>query len=185
MATDELQDGFAIATPRLILRDFVIDDFADTVQFRGDPDVVRYMDSVENPSETRAWIDSVIFHNAQVPRTSYNLAIMRKDDRRVIGWVGFGDSEGHPGPGNHGVGYMLAKEFWGLGYGTETLSAVVKFIIDVLHGKRIYAHCHAVNLGSYRVMEKSGMTRIRAYQDIDSRDGSSYDSLEYVYQVAK
>ena len=183
MANKHSQGRFAITTPRLILRDFVADDLADTVRFRSDPDVVRFMDSVESASETRAWIDSVIFHNAQIPRTSYNLAIARKEDGRVIGWVGFGDSEGHPGPGNHGVGYMYSRECWGLGYGTETLSAVIEFIIGALHGKRIYAHCHAVNIGSYRVMEKSGMTRIREYQDIDSRDGSPYDSLEFVYRV--
>jgi RimJ/RimL family protein N-acetyltransferase len=167
-----------------VLREFVVDDFPDTHRFRSDPDVVRYMDSIESESETRAWIDSVIFHNAQIPRTSYNLAITRKDDGRVIGWIGFGDSEGHPGPGNHGVGYMLARECWGLGYGTESLRAVIGFIVGTLHGERIYTHCHAANVGSFRVMEKSGMVRIREYQDIDDRDGSPYDSLEYVYDAS-
>jgi RimJ/RimL family protein N-acetyltransferase len=175
---------FTIETERLILRDFVQSDLSDVQALRSDPDVMRYIDYFpESPEQSCAWLDSVLFHNAQRPRTSYNLAITLRDENRAIGWVGFGDSEHHPGPENFGVGYMIAKDYWARGYGTETLRAVIAYVAEHLHGRRIYSHCFAENVGSYRVMEKAGMTLLRRYEEVDPRDGRMATNLEYVYRV--
>jgi RimJ/RimL family protein N-acetyltransferase len=175
---------FAIETDRLVLRDFLETDLSEVQALRSDPDVFRYFDYFpESLAESRAWLDSVLFHNAQRPRTSYNLAITLREENRAIGWVGFGDSETHPGPGNFGVGYMIARDCWGRGYGTETLRAVIAYIVEHLDGKRVYAHCFADNVGSYRVMEKAGMVLLRRYEEIDPRNRRLATNLEYVFRA--
>jgi RimJ/RimL family protein N-acetyltransferase len=184
MTTNQPASVFAIETERLVLRDFLEPDLAAVQAFRSDPDVFRYIDYFpESPAESRAWLDSVLFHNAQRPRTSYNLAITLRDEDRAIGWVGFGDSERHPGSENFGVGYMIAKDYWGNGYGTETLRAVIAHIVDHLDGRSIYAHCFAENVGSYRVMEKAGMVLARRYEEVDPRSGRLAANLEYVFRA--
>jgi RimJ/RimL family protein N-acetyltransferase len=184
MTHSHSQSIFTIETDRLVLRDFLPSDLPEVQSLRSDPDVMRYINYFpENPDQSRAWLDSVLFHNAQRPRTSYNLAITLRDENRAIGWVGFGDSEQHPGSENFGVGYMIAKDYWGNGYGTETLRAVIAHIVKHLHGRSIYAHCFAENVGSYRVMEKAGMTLLRRYEEIDPRDGRMATNLEYVFRA--
>jgi ribosomal-protein-alanine N-acetyltransferase len=171
---------FAIHTPRLILRDFVIGDTVGIDTVRRDPVVVKYMDDApRSVAETQTWIESAIHYNALIPRAHWNLAIVRRDDDAVIGWVGFGDSERYPGPGNFGVGYMLAAEMRGQGYATETLRAVIAYIFDLLDGSYVSAHCHTENIASARVMEKSGMHFIRTFNEDDSRVGSVVAHNEY------
>ena len=173
-------DGFNLLTPRLVLRDFVEGDVSDVIELRSDPVVIEFMDyPPQSAEESQEWLDSVIYHNGLTPRTSYNLAMTRRAEDRVIGWVGFGDSGRYPGPENYGVGYMLARDAWGQGYATETLQAVTSFIFTSLNGTFVSAACYADNLASARVMEKSGMQFIRRFEREDPRIGSMVERREF------
>ncbi|MGI8486815.1 MAG: GNAT family N-acetyltransferase [Thermomicrobiales bacterium] len=172
--------AFTLHTLRLTLQDFVEADLTDVIDLRRDPIVLEFMDfPTQSPDETREWLRSVIHHNGLIPRTSYNLAIMRRGEDRMIGWVGFGDSSRYPGPENFGVGYMLAHDVWGKGYATETLQSVTSFIFSRLDGTFVSAQCHADNLAPARVMEKSGMHFIRRLERPDPKTGSMVERREF------
>lgn len=174
---------FTIETDRLVLRDFRLDDLDAVHAFRSDPATIRFMShqmAPETLEQSRAWIDGAIHHNALRPRSAYNLAIAStttKDPDHVIGWIGFGDSEHHPGAGNHGVGYMLLSTAWGKGYATEALTAAIAFMVDVLEGEHVWAWCFAANGASERVMQKAGMRFVREFTDEETGD----PCREYVF----
>jgi inorganic pyrophosphatase len=57
------------------------------------------------------------------------------------------------------LGWILHKDFWKRGYGTEFCGSLIKYGFEDLKLRRIYAPCAAVNYGSYRIMERNGMRR--------------------------
>jgi len=55
------------------------------------------------------------------------------------------------------VGYVLARPFWGRGYMTEAVRAVVRLALRRPGLYRVWGVCDVDNLASARVMEKAGM----------------------------
>ncbi|NJK50896.1 GNAT family N-acetyltransferase [Candidatus Gracilibacteria bacterium] len=53
------------------------------------------------------------------------------------------------------------SQFWGRGYATEAVSAVLKYAFDRLNCDRIIADVDEPNKASIRVLEKIGMTKLR------------------------
>ena len=56
-------------------------------------------------------------------------------------------------------GYVLARPFWGRGLMTEALTAIADWAMCQDRVFRISAVCDVENIGSARVMEKSGFIR--------------------------
>ncbi|MGC4192168.1 MAG: GNAT family N-acetyltransferase [Thermomicrobiales bacterium] len=140
---------------------------------------MRFMQMTpETTAQSLEWLDGTIRYNALRPREGYNLAIATKDPDRVIGWIGFGNSERHSGAEHHGVGYMLLSTEWGKGYATEALSAAIAFMTDTLGGDDVWAWCFAANGASERVMEKAGMRFACEFADEETGE----PCREYVYE---
>lgn len=57
------------------------------------------------------------------------------------------------------LGYVLRKDQWGRGYGTETARLLFRLGIERLGLERIAATCDVDNIASARVLEKTGMNR--------------------------
>lgn len=149
---------FQLETKRLRLRDLLESDLEAMHKLRSNPDVTRYIDYIESKSinDTREWISGTIQHNSLVPRRSYNLVIDRSIDRAIIGWIGLGQSSDQT-KGDMNFGYALLPEYWGQGYVTEALTAIIDFAFDELGVVRIFGECHIKNFASARIMEKVGL----------------------------
>ena len=57
------------------------------------------------------------------------------------------------------IGYSLDKQYNGNGYTTEAVSLIVEFAFNELHLHRVEAGVMLSNIGSMRVLEKSGFHR--------------------------
>ena len=55
------------------------------------------------------------------------------------------------------VGYRLGKQYWGKGYATEALRAVIAYLFEQTTVNRISASTWSENMASARVLEKAGM----------------------------
>ncbi len=75
--------------------------------------------------------------------------------------------------------YVLNRNFWKLGYATETVQALVKFGFKELKLHRIFATCDAENFASAHVMEKVGMQREAHFRENGWVKGKWRDSLLY------
>ena len=56
------------------------------------------------------------------------------------------------------IGYWIGVPYWGRGYATEAVAAVIRFGFEELNLNRIYAGYFSRNSASGRVMAKNGMT---------------------------
>ncbi|HTN96252.1 MAG TPA: GNAT family N-acetyltransferase, partial [Nordella sp.] len=65
------------------------------------------------------------------------------------------------------LGYWLGEPYWGRGYMSEAVTAVVDHAFDVAGHERLISGCRLQNLASRRVLEKAGFEHSGPYE-IDS-----------------
>lgn len=75
--------------------------------------------------------------------------------------------------------YMLAEEFWGQGYATEALKAVLDFLFRKMEMERVEADHMAENAASGAVMRKAGMIFQGIQPGKYEKDGISHDAVCY------
>jgi [ribosomal protein S5]-alanine N-acetyltransferase len=145
-------------TDRLILRDFIEEDYQAIHEYASDPEVVKYMPFGPNTEqETMIFINTVLAHQKEKPCFSYDFALICKPDNSLIGSCRIKITNVEHKEGE--IGYILNRSYWNRGYMTEAAQRVVSFGFKELRLHRIYATCDPDNTGSYRVMEKIGMKR--------------------------
>jgi [ribosomal protein S5]-alanine N-acetyltransferase len=154
-----LQDLFSvfplIESERLILRQVMPEDAADFLACQSDPDVFRYSGRSELTSleAARDWLN-ILFKRHQ-EQTLLSWAIVLKEDQHFIGRFQLEDVSAENR--RTGVGYLLGKQYWGNGYATEALCAVIAYLFEQTTVNRIDTFAWAENIASTRVMEKAGM----------------------------
>ena len=81
------------------------------------------------------------------------------------------------------IGYWLATEHRRQGYMTEALAAVLHFAFATLGLHKIVISCFSENIGSRRVIEKTGFRFTGTLVDDIWRDGRWHDHLRYEMTV--
>lgn len=131
----------------------------------------------EDIEETKSIITTWIAENKLSKIKNYTFAIENRLDREFIGL--FGLKLGTEKYKRAEVWYKIHSDFWKKGYATESLKAVINFGFESLKLHRIEAGCAVENIGSIKVLEKSGMLREgRLRQVLPLKSGWS-DNFEY------
>lgn len=152
-----------LETDRLILRRFTADDIGLIIELDSDPEVKRYIDN--GAPVDLADLDEVLEWWLQyyVKYESYGFwAAIEKATGEFIGWFHFRPGEGD-GPLEPELGYRLRRPAWGRGFATEGSRALIDKGFRELGVERVYAMTMALNIGSWRVMEKAGLRYIRTF----------------------
>jgi len=145
-----------IETPRLILREYTDDDFAELHRIVSDPVTMSFWPEPFSEDKSRQWIGwSVESHKN---RGFGRLAMILKETNEFIGDAGFGYILVNEKPEND-LGYIVAKEHWRRGYGTEAAIACRDYGFNELNFTRIVANMAFDNVPSRLVAEKAGMTK--------------------------
>jgi ribosomal-protein-alanine N-acetyltransferase len=146
-----------IETPRLILRRFRAEDAeAQFANWSGDPEVTRFLRWAPHKSleESR---ESIARRLARYEKMdAYMWAVARKDGP-LMGAVSARVQEGEDSIAE--LGYCLGRAFWGKGYMTEALTAVIEYMLVRVGVNRVEAVHAAENPASGAVMRKAGMLR--------------------------
>ena len=146
-----------LRTERLLLRPVIVDD-TETIfrTWANDPEVTKYMTWEPHPNveETRR-IMAMWLEDYKDP-DCYRYGIERLEDGVLMGMIDVvGYEDGVPE-----IGYCSGKAFWGNGYMTEALGALVTELFeDGYETLRIAAVRE--NIGSNRVIQKNGFTFLR------------------------
>src|SRR4051812_2173765 len=120
-----------LETEHLLLREFETSDWTSVHSYASNPEAVKFMDWGPNcEKDTQAFIQEAIQSQNQVPRISYDFAIMCKKNNSLIGTVGIRIQESHSEIGD--FGYILHPDFWGQGFGTEVGKKIVEFGLEHL-----------------------------------------------------
>jgi RimJ/RimL family protein N-acetyltransferase len=165
-----------IKTERLVLREFTQDDFEPVQRYASNSNVVRYMEWGHNTErDTKRFIQDAIKKQVVKPRENYELAITL--DSQLIGGTGIIIKSRNDGEAE--IGYCIDEPYWGKGVGSEVAEALIKHCFEELDVHRVIATCDSENIGSYRVMEKNGMTREGLLRENKLIKGRRRDTLIY------
>jgi [ribosomal protein S5]-alanine N-acetyltransferase len=140
-------------TERLLLRPVTLDDAeAIFTAYAQDPEVTRYV--IWTPhrhlDDTREFLQRCLDRREAGWEFTWAICL---PDSTLIGTFAL-RIDGHKA----NTGYGVARPYWGQGYATEALQAVVDWALQQPQIYRIWATCDCENPGSARVMEKAGMT---------------------------
>ncbi len=147
-----------IATERLVLRDFTMEDTPAVHRYGSDPDVVRYMPWGPNTwKDTEEFLQRKLDDQRADPRGYFDLAVTLASSGELIGACGLTIISTQRLQA--AIGYAYRRDVWGNGYATEAAKALVAFGFDELGMHRIFTYCDVDNIASARVLEKTGMQR--------------------------
>lgn len=144
-----------LITERLLLREFVDEDWKAVLEYQSNPLYLRYYAWTERKeAEVREFVGWFLTNQQEQPRTKYQLAVTLKEDGRLIGNCGVRINDFALREGN--IGYELDPRYWGKGYATEAARALVRFGFEELGLHRIWSWCVAENVSSSSVLERVG-----------------------------
>jgi RimJ/RimL family protein N-acetyltransferase len=145
-----------LETERLLLRDFVVDDWQRVLEYQSDPLYLRYNEWEERtPEAAQEFVGWFMDHQIQNPRTKFQLAVVLKSESQLIGNCGVRVDKINDVEAN--IGYELDPQYWNHGYATEAAHTVVDFGFSHFGVHRIWASLVADNVASAHVLEKLGM----------------------------
>jgi ribosomal-protein-alanine N-acetyltransferase len=171
-----------IETRRLLLRPPTLDDAEDIFdKYAQDPEVTRYMVWLphEQVETTKEFLERCV--NCWEEGNAFPWVMELKSDGPLMGMlemrlVGY----------KADFGYGIARQYWGNGYTTEAVQALVQWALEQEDIYRVWAVCDLENIGSARVLEKAGLERegiLRRYSihpliSIEPRDCYSYSIVK-------
>ena len=168
-----------LETDRLIFRHLLPDDLDQLFVLYSDPEIRRYFPegtlTYEETKEELEW-----FLNGHPKHPELGLwATIHKESNQFIGrcgllpWTIEGRYEVE-------VAFMIAKEYWRQGLGTEAAGAILQYGFEQLDLSRLICLIDPANDASRRVAVKIGMTFERELAEID---GDGLPTL--VYSISK
>lgn len=167
-----------LETERLVLRDFVKEDWQRVLEYQSDPFYLRYNDWTERtPEAVQEFVGWFLDQQQQEPRIKFQLAVVLKANDQLIGNCGVRMDEVNSVEAN--IGYELDPKHWNHGYATEAASVIVDFGFSRFGVHRIWADCIAENAGSAHVLEKLGMQLEGRLREHKYFKGRWWDTLMY------
>jgi [ribosomal protein S5]-alanine N-acetyltransferase len=174
-----LQQFPQLETQHFRLRQLRVSDAPALFAYFSDDDVVKYYDpnfsALTDIQQALEFIEHT--HQAFSQGNGFRWGISLKDTDTVIGTIGyhswvksFFKAE---------IGYEISRTYWRQGVVTEAIRPVLAFGFQQLQLNRIEAFCDEENVGSYRVLEKSGFTREGTMRDSCVMNGSYRDTRIY------
>lgn len=172
-----------LESDRLILRKFRIEDAQQMYDnWASDGECCKYLswDVHKDVKETKSLVKSWI---RGYKKGCYNWIVELKDTNQVIGSISaITISEKHY---TAELGYCYGSKFWGNGYATEALRAVIEYLLTECDFYLIEARHISGNPASGRVMEKAGMHKDAVLRDrrVNKHTDERNDSI--IYSITK
>jgi RimJ/RimL family protein N-acetyltransferase len=144
-----------LETERLIIRPYTHEDLPELIEMRSDPRVYKYLGGIERQNAAEV-TKRMNFYIACYEKFGFGTsAMIWKENGEHIGSSGL-----HPleDTGEIEVGYSLKPSYWRRGIGFEAAYAWLRYGFQEAGLERIVAVCNEENIGSWRIMEKCGMT---------------------------
>ena len=167
----------SIETERLFLRKLTQTDADRIEELAGDYDVAKTTLNIPHPypkGAAKDFIERTLL--AEDDGEIHTYAIVEKRENNVIGIIGIKLTLTHE---RGELGYWIGKPYWGMGFGTEAARAIVAMGFETLHLHKVFARAITTNPGSWRIMEKIGMTHEGTLKQHETRWGQFFDLVYY------
>lgn len=168
-----------IPTPRLILRECSASDIDRMFAWQSD---ARYLEhypwTQTSRQDTAGLVGRFLEWKDEHPRWRWQWAVVIGRTRELIGSCGLRRLA--PGSLEADVGYELDPDYWGHGYATEALGAVVRFAFEDPGLAELWARAVSTNTRSHRVLERLGFRRTAEIPAGSGKDGRRWpERVEY------
>lgn len=142
-----------LSTPRLRMRPFLPDDYADLLQICSDPDAMRHIPPSylpETPEEVTARLQRYQDHQARFGMGFYHVANPSGDfvGRAGLFWI--------EEAGLFELGYSLLPQYWGQGLATELTWRIIAHAFEEMGLAEICGRTVPWHTASRHVLEKTG-----------------------------
>jgi RimJ/RimL family protein N-acetyltransferase len=139
-------------TERLMIRNFIPDDWKDLHEYLSIQDVLKY-----EPEDAS---DKEDCKKKALERSQGNIfwAVCLKENAKMIGHVCIFPTE----PSEFltwEIGYIFNPKYYGKGYATEACRTILQYGFEELGAHRIIAMCNPENTKSWRLLERLSMRR--------------------------
>ena len=166
-----------INTNRLRLRQTEETDIDVIFRLRSDAVAMRYIDKPlakckDDVKEVMQRMQDGVKNN-----TGISWVIELKETSKMIGQIGFWriDKDNHRGE----VGYMLLREYFGMGIGSEAIQAALAYGFGNVKFHSIEANVNPANEASIRLLEKHGFMKEAYFRENYYYDGKFLDTAIY------
>ncbi len=158
-----------IETPRLILREYTLDDFAALYEIMSDAETMRHYPKPFDEERTKNWIE---WNLKNYKEYGFGLwAVVLKETQEFIGDCGL-TMQNIDGESLPEIGYHIHKKYWRRGFGSEVAKAVRDWAFENTKYDCLYSYMKYTNVASYSTAAVNGMKKIKEYPD--EKNGVSY-----------
>jgi len=142
----------------VVLRPFTFADAPRVTLLAGDAELAEPTSLIPHPYGEGVADQWITTHAALRDRgTAFIYAVTRADDGLLVGAV-----DVQPAPeAVDSLGYWVGRPYWGRGYATAAMRAIIAMSFGYLDCHRLTASYLARNGASGRVLEKCGLTLVR------------------------
>ncbi|WP_412459212.1 GNAT family N-acetyltransferase [Alkalihalobacillus trypoxylicola] len=156
-----------IKTERLRLRKWKKEDLESLYAYGSNENVTKYVtwDTYSSYDDAERFIEQILQQYEQQQISPWAIEWRKTGD--VIGNVDFVNWNIQDRRAE--LGYVLNESYWNKGVMTEAVKALIQFGFEKMNLVRLEAKCFEENIGSAKVMEKSGMLyegKMRKYKYI-------------------
>lgn len=172
--------GDGLATQRLCLRRFTLDDLPLLQRLNADPEVMRYLGGAMSAEKTEAMLKGrILTYYDEQPRMGVWATLLRDSSE----CVGFHLLNHVLGEDILQIGYRLFPQYWGHGYATEMSFALMEYGFTRLQLPMLTANAALGNIASQRVLLKVGLQR-RGERSFSHPAYASFGAVAYFEQDA-
>lgn len=142
-----------LETPRLIVRQYTMEDAADFFALNSNADVMRYIRPVKTREECDAFLhDNISFYELHPHLGRW--AAFEKETGKFAGSFAIIPIEEESE--NIQIGYTLMPSEWGKGFATELVQHGKKYFFETHDSDILYAITEQLNIASQKVLLKCG-----------------------------
>lgn len=158
-----------IETPRMLIRNFCLDDTPDLHEIFGDAETMENCEPAYDLAKTKDFLSSFcIARNGA-------LAAVHRNSGKVIGYILFNEYEEDV----YEIGWIFNRCFWRQGYAYESCKAVIDHAFAELSAHKVFAEATDA-VKSVSLMKKLGM-KLEGIQRSQTRDNHGNRADLYFY----
>ncbi|WP_416862835.1 glutamine-hydrolyzing GMP synthase [Helicobacter ganmani] len=162
--SDSVANAFVCESERVFLRPYTQADFAALHKIVSDKETMYAWGQGFSKKQSQEWLDKQLAHYQQYGFGIW--AIIEKQSGAIIGNAGLNHTEiSLKGKTQKivEIGYLLHRDFWGKGYGSEVARMCVKYGFETLGLEEVYCLVKEDNTASIKVAKRLGMQKVGEY----------------------
>ena len=160
-----------IETPRMVIREFAMDDGDDLQEILGDDETMKNCEPAYTMEKTRAFLQEFCIGKKGA------VAAVRKDTGKMVGYILFHEFD----EGVYEMGWIFNRRFWRQGLAFEACRAVLDYAFDRMDAHKIFAEA-IDGVKSVNLMKKLGM-KPEGVQRSQTKDCSGNWADLYLYGI--